>query len=241
MRSKRSAGAKAPARVTHQEKLNAWAEDWRDPNNWLCIPHFGARPSDDTNIDAGFPDGFICPIQWPHSSHWELAGELRRLVGALRHQAMQAGSQDALRDAWADYLDLCIEAPDEDSVDPANSMQRAAAFFELAMGEIDNALQESKLTEALHHTVAAAGLLGSWIINDPSPLRARLQSGAREGGIKGAETRRKSALSPKSVVAAAVAMGWPAVTQGVNKRLSLRFDCTPERIGQILRAEQKAK
>lgn len=70
----------------------------------------------------------------------------------------------------------------------------------------------------------------------PEVVLEAIRRGARAGGLKSAERRRQSAIEPAAVVAAAQSLGWPQNTAGVNKRLATRFDCTPERIGQILRS-----
>jgi len=64
---------------------------------------------------------------------------------------------------------------------------------------------------------------------------ARSKERASVGGIKGAKTRRETAIRLEDVVAAAEKMGWPASTSGVNKRLSSKFGCTPDHIGRMLR------
>jgi hypothetical protein len=79
-------------------------------------------------------------------------------------------------------------------------------------------------------------ITGSPDARSPTVVLNAIREGARLGGLKSAATRRQRALDPSAVVAAATALGWPAATAGVNKRLAARFDCTPERIGQILRA-----
>lgn len=76
-------------------------------------------------------------------------------------------------------------------------------------------------------------------LQDGADKALRAKAGAARGGRRGAQTRQQDAVDEDAVLRAAKIMGWPAVTSGVNKRLALRFDRTPERIGQILRAEKK--
>jgi hypothetical protein len=67
-------------------------------------------------------------------------------------------------------------------------------------------------------------------------ILSRLREGGKLGGLRSTETRRKTAVDKAAVLSAAEVMGWPITTQGVLKRLSLKFNCSPERIGQILKA-----
>ncbi len=59
----------------------------------------------------------------------------------------------------------------------------------------------------------------------------------RSGGLKSGQARRKTAVDPKKVREAAHTLGWPAITDGVLKRLGFKFHVTPERIGQILKGK----
>lgn len=70
----------------------------------------------------------------------------------------------------------------------------------------------------------------------PTIVLSAIREGARLGGLRSAETRRQRALDTGAVVAAARSLGWPGTSSGIKKRLASRFNCTPERIGQILRA-----
>ena len=63
-----------------------------------------------------------------------------------------------------------------------------------------------------------------------------IKAGASTGGIKGAATRRLSAIDPTKVVRRARACGWPNPGKGLNKLLSREFDCSADHFGRILRA-----
>ncbi len=69
----------------------------------------------------------------------------------------------------------------------------------------------------------------------------RVMEAIKEGGVRGGQrstaTRRRTAIDPLAVRVEATAAGWPLKTDGVLKRLALRFKCTPERIGQILKSK----
>lgn len=70
-------------------------------------------------------------------------------------------------------------------------------------------------------------------------LLANFRLSGSIGGTLSARTRKKTAVSAKEVYAAAVTLGWPGQTAGVYKRLALKFNRTPERIGQLLRSPKK--
>jgi hypothetical protein len=72
-------------------------------------------------------------------------------------------------------------------------------------------------------------------VNKYTEKETRTKERASVGGIKGARTRKETAIQTGNVVAAAERLGWPASTDGVNKRLSSKFNCSPDHIGRILR------
>lgn len=78
---------------------------------------------------------------------------------------------------------------------------------------------------------------------DPAKVREamsklqRLSAGGKKGGEKGAATRSKNAVSTEAVVRAARNLGWPDVTEKVNKKVAQSFPVSATRIGQILRNE----
>jgi hypothetical protein len=62
-----------------------------------------------------------------------------------------------------------------------------------------------------------------------------------KGGKKGAATRDLKAIDPVRAEELARQLGWPKTTQDIYKRVAVRMDRSPERIGQILRERVKAK
>ena len=115
----------------------------------------------------------------------------------------------------------------------------ARRLAERCLAEIDSgedaAVAVAALTAQGLMTMAAGKCLGLQLGRRADAALARIKSGAAEGGRKGAMTRRSASIDADSAIAAAKKLGWPAQTSGVNKRLSIKFDCTADHIGRILR------
>lgn len=204
-----------------------------DPDCWFRIPEFGVLPK-----DVWF-EGFAFPILYPKNPR--LTEPMRGLVRNARDLLRRDGIETmaALHKYHLEFLDASDPDPQTGEM-PAfkASVKQSAAWcystiiFDLErIGRVRNSQQRD--TE-LVDLAFSADLLATWAITGASSTAARIRAGAARGGKRSAETRRAAAVDPDEVVRVAKSLGWPAITQGVNKRLAARFDRTPERIGQIL-------
>lgn len=143
-----------------------------------------------------------------------------------------------------------IEARTEDfasgRIKPSSAREGAIVFMSLAQRVAEKCLSEIAGDEIEACTVgallaqqmltkAAGNCFGIQLGKRADLKLSRIRDGASIGGLKGAQTRRQSAIQPDAVIEAARKLGWPADTSGINKRLSIKFDCSPEHVGRILR------
>lgn len=82
-------------------------------------------------------------------------------------------------------------------------------------------------TEDLEEFSGASGIA--------TTIRDALSQFGKAGGTKSGEVRRKTAIDEAEVEKEARGLGWPQKTRGINKKLALKFGCTPEWIGRILK------
>jgi hypothetical protein len=95
--------------------------------------------------------------------------------------------------------------------------------------------------QALEHAklLAVEGAVGHGPVDADaaSKILVVIREGSRRGVQKSVEIRQaEAAVKYSEVITAAKKLGWPTVTRGINKPLSIEFECTAENIRQILAA-----
>ena len=139
--------AKRPTKA----KLDAWAVDQLDPDNYFQVPELGVMPADVNFV------GFKDPIVSPESDHYEARKQVRTLVGFYRYQARKTfGTLKELEAADA----AGIRAMSEDL--PATPEQRTAMLYKMVCGNFRYAFSEKGSSErmVLKLTSAALGFAG---------------------------------------------------------------------------------
>ncbi len=194
-------------------------ETYDNPANWLVIPEFGVRP---TKVSFR---GFDLLIPW--SKCW-IHDQLSQIVKTSRELAQhQFSSLAKLRD---------VANAKQDS-----RKKETALLYEGVIEELCKVLDWRLDEEDRLYALAEAGsIVAAWAANGPTAGYVRLLEAARRGGQKSAEMRRITHMvDPGSVIRAARAAGWPERRWGVNKEVARELGRSPERIGQILRAERR--
>lgn len=201
-----------------------WTIDQQDPDNWVIIPEFNVAPQ------AVSFEGFRTPIVYPDVPDAEAANNIRALltVGRNRIRAIFTNRRDMLEKA--------IEAM-ELEVEDWDSLHRPALAYFLLERSIEEAVNFQRSPELRVGQVAsAASTLAAWLSDDTAALAklAGLRTRASEGGRRSGEVRKRTSISHEEVVEAAMALGWPKVSWGVNKAVAKQFDVTANYIGEIL-------
>lgn len=212
------------------EDTEVWSDEERNPENWLRIPNFGVIPAPGLDFRGYIGEG---PARFP-----ELSQPARSLVRAARKLLRQTFStMGEVRTAWDRFLafNMKSETTAFGTHWPPLKQMRAAAFYNLMIGDLERCLRATKRQEATKHMLQAIQSFADWTADDdtlPLPERMRLL-----------QARRKLKGSPEALVALANDLDFPMQMAQKDFVLSAaeHFQASPRQVERWLAAARAMK